>query len=403
MCNFVRPNGEKCKLAPSKTRCGKHPVAAVEENNNVSNIVEIEMPPQVSTPVVAEVVHTPASSVIKPVEVVVDVLSDVPEMKESEVVRVIADAAVYDEDQTSNSELNISDDEYDYDLEQEAYEFRMEQQGREEHEFELDQQRQREAAKVNPIQNWIDTQEYDQRLFDLFSTFKIDWFQDSSNLWNLAGFLNRIPNADHGLMAKTYLCILKSRTGKLFNAKLNMKLFNQWADPEYKYHPKYNETKLKQIAAGYDLKGHNEWKAKYEPTVSPNEKTKHTPVDNSQLDQLFEGTFQSRRIVNDLIAFLLPMGKTFNDFKNTLCDGSFAAKTELFYWAKEYVEISNQLRLDFDREYLKFEHLLKSIEFQSIELLRRFVSYFINEFYVFDIADSKQSTSDADQPRRIQW
>lgn len=117
MCNFIRSNGEKCKLAPTKTRCGKHPVTvAAAENNNDSNIVEIEMSPQVSTPVVAGVVHTPAPSVIKPVEVVVEGLSDVPEMGESELVRVIADATVYKKTQSSYLELNISDDdEYDSD------------------------------------------------------------------------------------------------------------------------------------------------------------------------------------------------------------------------------------------------------------------------------------------------
>lgn len=448
MCNFIKANGEQCKLAPNKERCGKHPIT-ITENNVETNIVE--MPPQtlVDTPVIAEVVDMPASSEAKPVEVVVEGLSDVPEMVESELVQVAADETVYGEDHSSNSKLFNSDDEYDSDDENDfvpakpivmieptpivkvqvstsrwMYDSSDDSNSDNEsivwsddhqeekisiEEFERARQAEHYAeevaeanvatkeeevpktpTKVNHLQSWMDNKEYDERLFDLCINIRTEWFQDTNNLWNLAGFFNRIPNSDHALLSKTYLCILKSKTGELFNAKQSTKAFNLWADPNYKYNPKCNEALLRQIASGHNHDKHEEWKAKYDPPLPPKEKTKPTPVDNSQLGQLFEGTFQSKRIVSDLIAFLQPMGKTFVDFKNALCDGSFAAKTELVYWAEEYVSINNQLRLDYDREYLKFEHLLKSIEFQNIELLRRFVSYFLNEFYVFDIADSKQ-------------
>ena len=54
MCNFIKSNGQQCKLARNKDRCGKHPIIAVKQNNLEVSIVE-EMPPQVNTPA-AEVV-----------------------------------------------------------------------------------------------------------------------------------------------------------------------------------------------------------------------------------------------------------------------------------------------------------------------------------------------------------
>ncbi|GMF36323.1 unnamed protein product [Phytophthora lilii] len=80
MCNFIRSNGEQCKLARNKERSGKHPIIMDKETIVVeSNIVE-EMPPQVNTPVVAEVVDTPAPSVIEPVEASNIEVSKVPEL-----------------------------------------------------------------------------------------------------------------------------------------------------------------------------------------------------------------------------------------------------------------------------------------------------------------------------------
>ncbi|GMF32479.1 unnamed protein product [Phytophthora lilii] len=93
MCNFIRSNGEQCKLARNKERCGKHPIIMDKEAIVVeSNIVE-EMPPQVNTPVVAEVVDTPEPSVIEPVEASNVEVSKVPELDESNVEPVATDSA----------------------------------------------------------------------------------------------------------------------------------------------------------------------------------------------------------------------------------------------------------------------------------------------------------------------
>ncbi|GMF14256.1 unnamed protein product [Phytophthora lilii] len=69
------------------------------------------MSPQVNTPVVAEVVDTPAPSVIEPVEASNVKVSEVPTVDESIVEPVIADSTVYKEEYNSDSEqLYNSDD-----------------------------------------------------------------------------------------------------------------------------------------------------------------------------------------------------------------------------------------------------------------------------------------------------
>ncbi|KUF77655.1 hypothetical protein AM587_10000452 [Phytophthora nicotianae] len=297
------------------------------------------MSPQVNTPVVAEVVHTPTPSVIQPVEASNVEVSKVPEQDESNVAPVVTESTVYGEEYNSDmKELNNSIDEYDSDDEDDFIPIKpvravetisviklvasndswmyetsdddsssdIESVAWDEHHQQIlddpsfeesecaryaNEAAQGEAvdveapdapkapSKVNLLQSWRDNKEYDKRLFDLCTNFKVEWFQDLNNLWNLAGYLNRIPNGDHALLSKTYVCILKPKTGKLFNSKQSTKVLHQWAHPEYKFHPKHNETKLKQIANGHDPEGYGEWKAKYEPTLPPKEKTKINPND----------------------------------------------------------------------------------------------------------------------------
>ncbi|KAL7679287.1 hypothetical protein Plhal304r1_c082g0167331 [Plasmopara halstedii] len=84
-----------------------------------SNIVE-EISPQVSTPVVAEVVDTPAPSLIKPVEASNIEVSKVSQLDEPIVAPAVTENVVNGEEY--NPELKIlynSDDEYDTDNEDE--------------------------------------------------------------------------------------------------------------------------------------------------------------------------------------------------------------------------------------------------------------------------------------------
>ncbi|GMF40952.1 unnamed protein product [Phytophthora lilii] len=71
------------------------------------------MSPQLSTPAIVEVVHTPEPSAIKPVESSNVKVSKVPNGDESIVAPVTADSVVYKEDQILDSELNNSIDEDD--------------------------------------------------------------------------------------------------------------------------------------------------------------------------------------------------------------------------------------------------------------------------------------------------
>ncbi|EGZ06623.1 hypothetical protein PHYSODRAFT_306840 [Phytophthora sojae] len=73
MCNFIKANGEQCKLARNKDRCGKHQIIAVEQNN-----LEVTRRGEVSK---------------------------VPELDQSIVEPVIAEGVVYKEDQSSDLEL----------------------------------------------------------------------------------------------------------------------------------------------------------------------------------------------------------------------------------------------------------------------------------------------------------
>ncbi|DAZ99124.1 TPA: hypothetical protein N0F65_010208 [Lagenidium giganteum] len=110
MCNFIKANGEQCKLAPRKERCGKHPIINDQEIIVVeSNIVE-EMPPQTNTPVATEVVHTPTTSAVKPVEASNSLDTKLRELDDSNVTPVTADSAVYDTEDDLDLELINSDE-----------------------------------------------------------------------------------------------------------------------------------------------------------------------------------------------------------------------------------------------------------------------------------------------------
>ncbi|DAZ97800.1 TPA: hypothetical protein N0F65_009546, partial [Lagenidium giganteum] len=97
-------NGEQCKLAPRKERCGKHPII-----NDQEIILK-----RCLTPVASEVVHTPTTSAVKPVEASNVELDEVPELDDSNVAPVIADSAVYNTEDDLDLELINSDEVIDY-------------------------------------------------------------------------------------------------------------------------------------------------------------------------------------------------------------------------------------------------------------------------------------------------
>ncbi|KUF85624.1 hypothetical protein AM587_10001983 [Phytophthora nicotianae] len=174
------------------------------------------MPPQVNTPVVTEVVDTPAPSVIEPVET--------SNVKVSEVRMWM-------------SRLSHGDDDIETFL--------------------------RLYEKLNFVEYCVSNGLYDQRLYKLCSMMKRSWFCDNNNTWNLAGVLHRKQHIDLGLMRnKTYLCILHTMTDR-FDQAAALKGFNDWETS--KYHLKLSEAQIKSIAGETDRASYNKWKEDYEP------------------------------------------------------------------------------------------------------------------------------------------
>nr|GMF12767.1 unnamed protein product [Phytophthora lilii] len=121
------------------------------------------MPPKLSTPAIAEVVHTPEPSVIKPVESSNVKVSEVPNVDESIVAPVIADSVqgsttlvhYYCKNKQMMTNIPIMIDE------------------------------------LNVAQYCVANELYDQRLYKLCCMIKRSWFRDNNNTWNLAGALYR--------------------------------------------------------------------------------------------------------------------------------------------------------------------------------------------------------------------
>ncbi|DBA05229.1 TPA: hypothetical protein N0F65_007391 [Lagenidium giganteum] len=204
MCNFVKANGEQCKLAPRKERCGKHPIIIDQENIVVeSNIVE-EMPPQTNTPVASEVVHTLTTSVIKPIEASNAVSDD---SDDSDISPVIADSAVYKEEDIKPDQDAYKDgDRYCYYI----------QQGNRTliHYYCKSKQMMMNIPKLineyDVVNHCLASEKYDKRLLELCSLFPKSWFQNPSNLWMLAGHMATRPHVDIHCMMRTYACLLKT-------------------------------------------------------------------------------------------------------------------------------------------------------------------------------------------------
>ncbi|ETP28355.1 hypothetical protein F442_22353 [Phytophthora nicotianae P10297] len=106
----------------------------------------------------------------------------------------------------------------------------------------------------------------------------------------------------------------------------------------------------------------------------------------STLDQDFELTFKSERKLATLTQLVELTGRTIDDMRSAMVDTSFEID-ELEYWAEKYLVIENKPNRDFDLNFSTFEKMLKTTNFESLHLLKRFVLYFIHEFYVFEGSD----------------
>lgn len=112
-------------------------------------------------------------------------------------------------------------------------------------------------------------------------------------------------------------------------------------------------------------------------------------VSDDSLRVNFKRTFDSDRNVELVVKLLDQMGKTFDEFRESICDETFKQRTELAFWSDEHCVVSNCVNNDFDKDFRSFERLLKTMVFHSREIVMRFITYFIHEFYVFSSANSK--------------
>lgn len=204
-----------------------------------------------------------------------------------------------------------------------------------------------EVAEVN------DRLAIDDRQFYLCVILNPEWFQDSTNLWNLAGFFSRIPMANRGVMAKTFITIIQSKSEYVCDRKQCMKTFNQWADPEYKYYPRINLTKLKQIASVHNLEKYNEWKAKYEPAEPPKEKTKAKSND-SDIELTDKCNLRIEKI-----------GQLNSSEKDFLLEGMREVDSMLEEdWLDAYVSVVNRPILGYKRTWQQYIWYVQAIKFQ---------------------------------------
>ncbi|GMF37986.1 unnamed protein product [Phytophthora lilii] len=130
--------------------------------------------------------------------------------------------------------------------------------------------------ELNVAQYCVLEKIYDHRLYDLCCLMKWSWFNDNNNTWNLAGMLYKKQHVDLGLMRNTYLCILQTMTDR-FDQAAALRVFNDWET--CKYHPKLTESHIKSIAGGTNPIEYNKWKAEYEPKEIKEKKEKKDKFD----------------------------------------------------------------------------------------------------------------------------
>ncbi|KAI9991456.1 hypothetical protein PInf_019139 [Phytophthora infestans] len=210
------------------------------------------MSPQPNTPAIAEVVHTPTPSVIKPVEVSNIVVSKVPELDESIIAPVIADK-------------EIAEAENEFFFEQYIETGKVKQ-------FDVKENSLDPMDVIGAFNEYIASKNLDIKGSEMIdSNAYFDWFCNNNNTWNLAGMLYKKQHVDLGLMRKTYLCILQTMTER-FDQVAALKVFNDWETS--KYHPKLTEAHIKSIAGGTNPIEYNKWKAEYEPKEIKEKKDK---------------------------------------------------------------------------------------------------------------------------------
>ena len=218
-----------------------------------------------------------------------------------------------------------------------------------------------------------------QKYYDLVNLLPNEWFNDFDK-WvkPIYAFRNGVVDGD---MTKdeaynTSKQLLIDRSQK-FDEKEFDRVFNlemKYNDKRFKIGSIVNKVKI------IDQIGFEQWK------------TSHSPKSKSCDDSLrvnFKKTFDSERNEEEVVKLLDQMGKSFDEFRDAICDETFKQRTELAFWADKHCVVSNCVNNDFDKDFRSFERLLKTMVFHSREIVMRFITYFIHEFYVFSAANSK--------------
>lgn len=117
-------------------------------------------------------------------------------------------------------------------------------------------------------------------------------------------------------------------------------------------------------------------------------KTVISPPDDNLL-KAFLKTFESKRLNNKMKTLIESTGIPFYRFKAIMCVDGYEYRTETADWADDHLIIKNHLTTGYQAQFQTFEHISKSLTFESVELMRRFVLFFITELFIFTVSDHK--------------
>lgn len=366
MCNFVKANGEKCKIAPKKELCGKHvqkqPVSQVIMETKPSESVEgtsksVVQPVSESTEikshdekVSSEQYNRSEMCVVKSSSYInSDIVQDENKLISKTIVVFKYDEKGYDA--LGNHYLDVYTDLKSYLQEKKIYfvigssHMKGDETHRRFYKVIFDNSEKKFGYAFYSYQDlydemvahsnkfcsctyWKSNNQYDERLYSLCTLISKNWFRDTSNLWNLAGFMYNASHVDQQIMKKTYLIILKEMTER-FSLKSAIAEWNSWEDS--KYHPKVNDSVLKSTAGGSNPDKYREWKDKYEVSLAAPSKTKNSEVESDKTQTPFE------LIKRDLLEIVK------DKYKREYMSGAIYERRAKYYYARAYDDVTEFL------------------------------------------------------------
>lgn len=284
MCEFMMSNGKQCSAklnTEGKCRYTKHNINKVVVSENVhqnipkaeEQITETDMSPNSAQAIIAMERQNKEEASDKTDAITKDASADSKSLYNGEDIE--------SETKLNNSLVQKLRAQVESDmqkekkatLEQQQVKYKIEQPKIERENIET------KSRKTNILQIIAENQ-YDVRLYSLCCMLHKAWFNDSNNLWNLAGYFSRIPHVDRTLMRNTYLAILHEKTER-FSLPKAMEDWKRWRD--CKYFPKLNENSIKSIVGGISTDAYHAWKTEYEPEpIKESKKVKKNDYDEME-------------------------------------------------------------------------------------------------------------------------